>query len=51
MLKKRGFMFVTVSELIKKGKPTLVNEGYFLKPGDNLNLDSQFGIMGTGLKK
>lgn len=51
ILKKRGFVFVTVSELIKKGKQTLVNEGYFLKPGDNLNLDSQFGIMGTGLKK
>lgn len=51
LLQKKGFSFVTVSDLLKIGSPIIVQEGYFVKPGDNLNLDTQFGYMGTGVKK
>jgi hypothetical protein len=51
MLQSKGYTCVTISDLLEKGAPQLVKEGYFLTPEDNLSLDTQFGIMGTGLKK
>jgi peptidoglycan-N-acetylglucosamine deacetylase len=50
-LQQRGFEFLTVSKLLDTGVPVIVKEGYFVKPGDNLNLDTQFGHMGTGVQK
>lgn len=47
-LQKRGYTFVTVSTLLSLGEAQRKREGYFLKPGDNLNLDKQFGKDGTG---
>jgi peptidoglycan/xylan/chitin deacetylase (PgdA/CDA1 family) len=51
LLRQKGFECLTVSELLETGAPVIVKEGYFVKPGDNLSLDNQFGYMGTGLKK
>lgn len=51
ILQSKGYTCVTVSDLLQKGTPNREKEGYFFKPGDNLSLDTQFGIMGTGLKK
>lgn len=48
ILKERQYRFVTVSELLKRGRPVLVQEGYFVRPGDNVALDKKFGKDGTG---
>ena len=48
ILTRRGYQFVTVGELLKLGDPQRTREGYFNRPGDNLNLDHQFGPDGTG---
>jgi hypothetical protein len=42
---------VTVGELLKLGEPQRTRDGYFNKPGDNLSLDTHFGIDGTGRRK
>ncbi len=42
-LKKRGYRFVTVSQLIKSGNPVAVEFCYELRPGDNLKYDKLFG--------
>lgn len=46
-LKKRGYEFVTVSELLEMGSVVSVVDGYFDKPGDNLYVDDLFGGKGT----
>lgn len=51
LLHKKGVEFLAVSELLERGVPVTVKEGYFMKPGDNLNLDTQFGYMGTGVQR
>ncbi len=50
-LKRQGWRFVKVGELLGMGSPVRVREGYFTVPGDNLALDTKFGIDGTGRKK
>ncbi len=50
-LRSQGYSFVKVSELLKTGETETVRSGYFTTPGDNLELDKQFGIDGTGRKK
>lgn len=50
LLKHQGYQFVTVSTLLTMGKPQYTMDGYFTSPGDNLSLDTKFGIDGTGLK-
>jgi peptidoglycan/xylan/chitin deacetylase (PgdA/CDA1 family) len=42
-IRKRGYRFVTVSELIAAGTPHLVDECYEVKPGDNRRYDKLFG--------
>ncbi len=42
-LRQRGFSFITVSELLRSGKPFVVDECYENKPGDNLHYDRMFG--------
>ena len=42
-LKERGFSFVTVSELLRYGKPFVVDECYEKKSEDNLHYDKIFG--------
>lgn len=49
-LTSRGYSFVKVSELLKLGEPETVRSGYFTTPGDNLQLDKEFGVDGTGRK-
>lgn len=46
-LQKRGYEFVTVSELLELGPVETVTDGYFDKPGDNLYVDPLFGGKGT----
>lgn len=46
----KGYRFVTVSELLRLGEPQRFRNGYFNHPGDNLALDTQFGVDGTGRK-
>ena len=46
-LKKLGYEFVTVSELLEMGPVETVREGYFDKPGDNLWVDPLFAGKGT----
>ncbi|ADU63755.1 MAG: polysaccharide deacetylase family protein [Pseudodesulfovibrio sp.] len=46
-LRKRGYEFVTVSELLEMGPAVTVTDGYFDKPGDNLYVDDLFGGKGT----
>ncbi len=50
-LQRKGYRFVPVGELLKLGKPQRTRDGYFNKPGDNLNLDKHFGVDGTGRRK
>ena len=50
-LQRKGYRFVTVGELLKLGEPQRTRDGYFNKPGDNLSLDTHFGIDGTGRRK
>ena len=47
-LDRQGFELVTVSELLRLGTARTAEEGYFTKPGDNLHLDTAFGLDGTG---
>jgi len=47
-LRKRGFGFVTVSELIAKGEPVIKDTCYELKPGDNLKYDKLFPLEHAG---
>ncbi|MCQ2445120.1 MAG: polysaccharide deacetylase family protein [Mailhella sp.] len=47
-LRRRGYRFVTAGELLEMGKPQRTRNGYFMVPGDNLPLDTKFGIDGTG---
>ncbi len=51
LLRQKGFTFVTVSTLLETGPAVIEHDGYFVKPGDNLSLDTQFGFMGTGVRK
>jgi peptidoglycan/xylan/chitin deacetylase (PgdA/CDA1 family) len=51
LLRKKGFTFVIVSRLLETGSAVVKQDGYFVKPGDNLSLDTQFGYMGTGVRK
>jgi len=46
-LKKRGYEFLTVSELLEMGPVVTVKDGYFDQPGDNLYVDPLFGGKGT----
>lgn len=46
-LHKRGYRFLTVSDLLKSGRPVIADSCYELKPGDNLHYDKLFGA-GTG---
>lgn len=46
-LLKRGYQFVTVSELLRAGKPVATDTCFELRPGDNLRYDKIFG-RGTG---
>ncbi len=46
-LGKRGYEFVTVSELLEMGPAVTVRDGYFDKPGDNRYVDTLFGGKGT----
>jgi hypothetical protein len=41
-LRKHGFDFATVGELIEKGEPVIVDSCYELKPGDNVKYDKLF---------
>ena len=47
-LRRQGYRFVTVGELLALGTPLRERDGYFLKPGDNAALDTRFGPEGTG---
>ena len=47
-LRRQGYRFVTISELLALGTPLREKEGYFLTPGDNASLDERFGAEGTG---
>lgn len=51
LLRQKGFTCVTVSTLLETGTPVVIQDGYFVKPGDNLSLDTQFGFMGMGVRK
>ena len=42
-LRRRGYQFVTVSELLKSGKVVTAKACYELKPGDNKKYDRLFG--------
>jgi peptidoglycan-N-acetylglucosamine deacetylase len=42
-LKQRGYEFVTVRELLRRGTPNSVESCYELRPGDNLRYDKLFG--------
>ena len=44
-LRKKGFRFATVSQLLRLGTPVSAKECYELKPGDNLRYDK---ILGEG---
>jgi peptidoglycan/xylan/chitin deacetylase (PgdA/CDA1 family) len=46
-LSKRGYDFVTVSELLEMGPAVTVRDGYFDKPGDNRYVDALFDGKGT----
>jgi peptidoglycan/xylan/chitin deacetylase (PgdA/CDA1 family) len=46
-LKRKGYRFVTVSDLMAAGTPRTVDECYELRPGDNKDYDRRFG-KGTG---
>lgn len=43
-LRKRGFEFATVGELLAKGEPVVSKECYDLKPGDNIKYDKLFPL-------
>ena len=43
-LRKRGFQFVTVGELLASGEPVIADSCYELKPGDNAKYDKLFPL-------
>ena len=43
-LRKRGFEFATVGELLAKGEPVIADSCYELKPGDNARYDKLFPL-------
>jgi peptidoglycan-N-acetylglucosamine deacetylase len=43
-LRKRGFEFATVSELLAKGEPIIADSCYELRPGDNMKYDKLFPV-------
>ncbi len=43
-LRKRGFEFATVGELLAKGEPIIADSCYELKPGDNAKYDKLFPV-------
>lgn len=43
-LRKRGFEFATVGELLQKGEPVLADSCYEVKPGDNARYDKLFPL-------
>lgn len=47
-LQRKGYTFVSVSTLLRMGKPQRTMDGYFTSPGDNKALDARFGVDGTG---
>jgi peptidoglycan-N-acetylglucosamine deacetylase len=47
-LRKRGFEFATVGELLQKGKPVIADSCYENKPGDNARYDRLFPLERTG---
>lgn len=47
-LRRQGYRFVTIRELLALGTPVREKEGYFVTPGDNASLDERFGAEGTG---
>ena len=46
-LLRRGWRFVTVSELLAMGGAETVRDGYFERPGDNLQFDTGYPGKGT----
>ncbi|MCR4666384.1 MAG: polysaccharide deacetylase family protein [Desulfovibrio sp.] len=51
LLRKSGYRFCTVGELLEMGKANISWDGYFDRPKDNHGLDRRFGVDGTGRKK
>ena len=47
-LRAQGHEFATVGALLRMGSPVRTRDGYFIVPGDNLELDHMFGPDGTG---
>jgi hypothetical protein len=43
-MRKRGFEFATVSELLAKGESVIADSCYELKPGDNMKYDKLFPV-------
>ena len=43
-LRKRGFEFATVGELLAKGEPIIADSCFELKPGDNAKYDKLFPL-------
>lgn len=43
-LRKRGFEFATVGELLEKGEPVIAESCYEVKPGDNARYDKLFPL-------
>lgn len=48
---EKGFAFVTVSTLPETGPAVFDRDGYFVKPGDSLSLDTKFWFLGIGVRK
>ncbi len=46
-LRRQGYEFVTVSELLRLGPAVAVDDGYFDTPGDNRYVDEMFDGKGT----
>lgn len=46
-LRRQGWRFVTISELLTMGEAESVTEGYFEKPGDNVQFDTGYPGKGT----
>lgn len=49
-LQAHGYSFISVTELLSRGTAQRNRDGYFNTPGDNLSLDTRFGVDGTGRK-
>ncbi|MBR6976419.1 MAG: polysaccharide deacetylase family protein [Ottowia sp.] len=47
-MRARGYAFSTVSDLLRRGRPVRSQDGYFSRPGDNVQWDGRFGPSGTG---